>query len=166
MTEEQFFAELTAALRGLPPEERDDILQDFREHFAAGRAEGRSDEEIARSLGSPRQIARELLAARHVERPETRVMAGNVLRAVWAVIGLSFVNLVIVLGPFLGLVGVLLGAWATAIALVLSPLLLPVEVAWGAPTGELLLDFFSSLALAGVGILLVIGLVCPRFMRC
>lgn len=160
VTENQFFSELAAALRGLPAEERDDILQDFREHFEVGRAEGRSDEEIARSLGAPRQIARELLAAHHLERAETRITAGNILRAVWAVIGLSFFNLVVVLGPFLGLVGFLLGLWVTGVSLVVSPLLVVANAALGRlPAAELLLDLFISLTLSGIGILIVIGLV-------
>lgn len=120
----------------------------------------RSEEEIARSLGSPRQLARELLTAYHLEQAETRATAGNVARALWAVIGLSFFNLVFVLGPFLGLVGILLAGWATGLALVVSPLAFLANASLGLlPAGDLLHDFFVSLALAGTGILIVIGML-------
>lgn len=38
---------------------REEILADYRLHFEEGRAEGRSEEDIARGLGDPRILARE-----------------------------------------------------------------------------------------------------------
>lgn len=51
---------------------REDILADYRLHFEEGRAEGRSEEDIARGLGDPRILAREF-----------RIEAGEKTRA-WA----------------------------------------------------------------------------------
>lgn len=99
MTEEQFFTILEDGLKSLPPQERNDIIRDFREHFAAGREEDRSEAEIAASLGSPRLIAKELVAASHLKSVEAKATLSNVVRAVWAVIGLSFFNFVMELGP-------------------------------------------------------------------
>jgi hypothetical protein len=62
MTEQQFLNELEFALTRLASEERNDILQDIKEYFTNGREDGKSDGEIAASLGSPREIAEELLA--------------------------------------------------------------------------------------------------------
>lgn len=61
MTEKQFLNELELALTRLPSDERNDILQDIKEHFTIGREDGKSDSEIAASLGSPKEIAEELL---------------------------------------------------------------------------------------------------------
>ena len=61
MTEQQFLNELEMALTRLPSDERNDILQDIKEYFTNGREDGKSDGEIANSLGSPREIADELL---------------------------------------------------------------------------------------------------------
>lgn len=61
MTEQQFLQQLEQALERLPAEERNDILQDIREYFANGRADGKSDSEIAAELGSPDAIAQELV---------------------------------------------------------------------------------------------------------
>lgn len=63
MNENNFIIELEEALKGLPAEERNDILKDIREYFSDGREDGKEDEEIAASLGSPNVIAAELLDA-------------------------------------------------------------------------------------------------------
>ena len=63
MTENQFISELEQALKRLPAEERNDILQDIREYFSAGRDDGKGEEGIAASLGSPSKIATDLLEA-------------------------------------------------------------------------------------------------------
>lgn len=63
MTENQFINELENALKRLPTDERNDILQDIREYFSDGREDGKAEEEIAASLGSPAKIAAELLEA-------------------------------------------------------------------------------------------------------
>lgn len=63
MTEHQFLLELEAALQPLPKEERNDISQDIREYFSNGRRDGKQDEEIAAELGTPSEIAKELIAA-------------------------------------------------------------------------------------------------------
>ena len=68
MTEQQFLNELELALTRLPSEERTDILSDIKEHFASGREDGKSDSEIASSLGSPKEIAEELLLNQFVEK--------------------------------------------------------------------------------------------------
>ncbi len=61
MTEQQFLQLLEQSLNRLPAEERNDILQDIREYFANGRADGKSENEIAAELGSPDAIASELV---------------------------------------------------------------------------------------------------------
>lgn len=63
MTENQFIKELEHALKPLPSDEINDILLDIREYFTDARGDGKTDSEIASSLGSPRTIAEELLAS-------------------------------------------------------------------------------------------------------
>lgn len=58
MTEDRFLRELEQALQGrLSPAEISEIIADHADFFAAGRAEGSTDEEIAERLGTPAQIA-------------------------------------------------------------------------------------------------------------
>ena len=100
MNKEQFLKQLEASLKRLSIEERQDILQDYEEYFAIGMEKGKSEQEISASLGNPKQIAKELLASYHLDMVEQTTSAGNILRAVWAVIGLGFFNILIVLGTF------------------------------------------------------------------
>lgn len=61
MTEQQFLNELKIALSTLPIDERNDILADIKEYFSNGRDDGKTESDIAASLGSPKEIAAELL---------------------------------------------------------------------------------------------------------
>lgn len=117
MNKKAFMEELALLLERLPREEREDILADYEDHFAAGLEAGKTEEEIARALGNPETIARNFTADYALKAAEENQSAGNILRAVVAIISLGFFNLVFVLGPFLGLVGVLFALVVTGFAL-------------------------------------------------
>ena len=157
MTKDQFLKELEAALSKLPQSEQEDIMQDFIEHFAIGEEEGKSEEDIISALGSPQHIGKEMVATYHIDKVETEVTAGNILRAVWAVIGLGFFNLVIVLGPFIAILGVLLGGWVAGVTFIGSPFLVLINVVVYPSTFEWF-DLFFAIGLCGLGLLIVIGM--------
>ena len=152
-----FLKVLETNLSTLPEGERKDILSDYQEYFDVGKSEGKSEEEIAKKLGNPKQIAKELKTMYHLDQLETEPSTSNFMRAVIGTISLSFFNLVFVLGPFLALVGVFIAFYAAAAVLTLAPflqlidLLLIREFEW--------FPFFASLAFSGLGILLLIGLL-------
>lgn len=158
MNREQFLKQLEGNLQGISSEERQDILQDYEEYFAIGREEGKTEEEMTASLGSPTQIAKELFASHHLEKVETSTTAGNIMRAVWAVIGLGFFNFVIVMGPFIALIGVMFSGWAVGAVFVLSPLLVLVNAVI-APETFTFFDLFVSVALCGIGLFIAIGML-------
>ncbi|WLV25103.1 DUF1700 domain-containing protein [Aciduricibacillus chroicocephali] len=151
MTKHEFMKEMERSLNALPSEERNEILQDFEEHFAIGLAEGKREEEIADALGSPDQIAREMNANRHISTANKNASFGNMVRATWAVIGLSFFNIIVVLGPFVAIVGIILSGWITSGAFIIAPLLAILGILAG---GSNLFDFSVSIALCGIGLLL------------
>lgn len=166
MNRADFLAELARSLSGVPGDERREILADYEEHFRMGLADGKTEEEISASLGQPAAIARAYRADYLVEQASTAKSAGNILRAVLAVVSLSFFNLVVVLGPFLGLVGTLVGLWAAGVGVTLggvavllaalvSPFirLLPPVAATGALGAALI-----GLGLTSLGTLSCIGL--------
>jgi len=157
LTREQFLTQLNSSLNGISSVERQDILQDYEEHFAIGLEEGKTEQQITESLGSPNQIARELMAMHHLDKVETTVTTGNIVRAVWAVIGLGFFNIVIVLGPFIGLLGVIFAGWVTGASFVASPLLVLVNAVINVGTFEFF-DLFVSIGLCGLGILIGLGM--------
>jgi uncharacterized membrane protein len=59
MNKQQFLNELEKNLAGLPKEDVKEILEDYRDHFTIGKKNNRKESEIAESLGSPKQIAKE-----------------------------------------------------------------------------------------------------------
>ncbi|MEK5382211.1 HAAS signaling domain-containing protein [Niallia sp. FSL W8-0635] len=157
MTKDQFFKQLQAGLHKLPSEEQKDIMQDYEEHFFMGMEEGKTEEEIAHSLGSPQQIAKELLATFHLEKVENTVSTGNIFRALWAVIGLGFFNMVIVLGPFIAIVALIVSGWIVGVSFLLSPLLVVVDSVLQ-PSGFEFFRLFMSILLVGLGIFIAIGM--------
>lgn len=157
MTKDQFLKELHSSLKRLSSAERQDILHDYEEHFAIGLEAGKTEEQIAASLGSPNQIAKELLAEFHLEKAEATATTANIIRAVWAAIGLGFFNLVIVLGPFIGLVGVIFAGWAASIGFICTPLLVLANAVIN-PSAFKWFDIFFSMALCGAGIFIAIGM--------
>ena len=157
MTKEQFLKQLHAGLQKLPQEERKDILHDYEEHFFLGMKEGKTEEEIANSLGAPQQITKELLASYHLEKVKNKVSTGNIFRAVWAVIGLGFFNLVIVLGPFIAAAALILSGWIVGVSFILSPILILVDSAFH-PGSFAFFKLFMTILLVGLGIFIVIGM--------
>ncbi|GAA0292802.1 putative membrane protein [Gracilibacillus halotolerans] len=157
MNKENFLKSLNNSLQRLPSSEREDILQDFREHFDIGINEGKSEEEISKALGSPQQIAREMVVTYRLEQVEETTSTGNVLRAVWAVIGLGFFNLIIVLAPFLALAGFVFSGWLAGVSFVAAPILFLVNIIIY-PEVFAFFELFFSLFLSGVGIFLIIGM--------
>lgn len=71
MNKVEFLSALQQGLRSVPPEDRQEILYDYEEHFRIGMEEGKTDEEIAASLGDPRGIARAFTSQynQHTVRP-------------------------------------------------------------------------------------------------
>ncbi|ALX48414.1 HAAS signaling domain-containing protein [Lentibacillus amyloliquefaciens] len=158
MNKEQFLTSLEKGLKKLPHEEREDIMHDFEEHFFNGSADGKTEEQISESLGSPKQIAKELVATSHIEKMEATASTANIFRAVWAVVGLGFFNFIIVFGPFAALLGFILAGWITGVSFVASPLLILVTLIVNLGTFEFF-DMFFSIMLCGIGLFIAMGML-------
>lgn len=163
--EQEFIRILRDRLEGtIRADELEDIVSDYAEHFAIGKTNGRTDEELWRSLGSPEDVAREIRATHLVRRAEDSRSAGNLFRAVVATLGLGLFNLVFVLVPFILLVLMLLLVFIIGViftlfgpvAFVSSVLHLAGVTAfsvWLSPAAGL----FISLGMTSLGLLLIIG---------
>jgi uncharacterized membrane protein len=168
MTRENFLSDLKRALGGMTDQERRDVMYDYEEHFRMGAAEGKSEEEIARSLGNPRMLGKSYAIDVLLEEPKGGggVTATSVLRALFASISLTFFNVIFVLGPFLGLVGGMIGLWAAAASLPLAGLgvlLSPVAAAIVPQYFSLAgmnpaVLFFAGAGVTGLGVLAVLGM--------
>jgi len=167
MKKSEFMAELKRSLRRMSDAERKEILSDYEEHFRSAAAEGRDEEEIAGSLGSPRVLGRSYeIDALLVPEKTGGVRAVSVARALVASVSLTFFNIIFVLGPMIGLVGIMIGLWAGAVSLplaglaaIFSPfaaLIVPGYFSLAFPQAAFL--FFAGIGVAGLGLLAVIGM--------
>ncbi len=149
--------QLEKSLSRLTPIERKDILRDYEEHYTFGLESGKTEEEVSESLGSPRQIAKEILSVYHVERVEEKPSAGNLGRAILAVIGLGFLNLFIVVWLLLIIMSLLFSGWVVGISFVLSPIIVFLD--WLlSDAGFEAFELFLSFTVVGIGIFILIGM--------
>ena len=120
MNKQEFMGKLSYALVNMPYEEKNDILYDYEEHFRIALEKGKTEEEAAGSLGNPEAIAKAYKANAAINKAEADKSVKHITGAVFAVLGLGFVNLVFILGPYLGIVGALLGLFAAAVGIVVA----------------------------------------------
>ncbi|MHB1456190.1 MAG: DUF1700 domain-containing protein [Armatimonadota bacterium] len=69
MKKDEFLSELRNSLGNMPDADKQDVLNDYEEHFRVGMADGRSEEEIAQSLGNPRAIVATFRVSAMLEKP-------------------------------------------------------------------------------------------------
>ena len=156
MNKKDFLNKLSSYLGGIPLEERQDVVNDFEEHFKEGMAEGRTEEDIAGSLGDPRALANQLKASILVSKAEKTASPVNITRAVFATLGLGFFNLIFILGPFIAMAAVLIALFACAIAFTATG----ITVFFAAIFGPLFPQYVSVLFNPAVAIFGSIGVTC------
>lgn len=104
MNRDLFLSELRVALRGLNRQEIDDIVSDYRAHFAEAQTAGRSEQDVADALGDPKRLAKELRAETGLRRWQERRTPGTYFGALVALCGLAAIDLIILL-PLLCVLG-------------------------------------------------------------
>ncbi|MDY7430366.1 DUF1700 domain-containing protein [Bacillus sp. V26] len=157
MNQEQFLQELSKALQPLSQEERNEILFDFEEHITEGMKEGRPEANIIRELGSPKQIAKELMPNVTETAPAVQRPKKNLFQMACSAAAISILNLIFVLGPAIGIFGVYVGFCGAALALSVSPIMFVGMVMFQMNT-HMMLEFFISLMFGSLGLLSCIGL--------
>lgn len=157
MNREQFLQTLSHHLSALPKEERNEILNDYNEYFEHGLLEGKSEKEISENLGSPALIAKEMNISSTFAQVESKMTFSNVISAIGVTIGLSFLNLIIVLGPAIAIAGILLSGWVASFSLLISPLVQLIGIILGFNEAYAF-EIFLGIGFSGLGILLLIGM--------
>lgn len=156
MTKQQFLYELKRELKGLPEHEIDALIEDYEAHFSFGAQNGKTEEHIAKELGSPEHIAREAFAEMNVQRPiPQQTSAASTSRTIFSMLGLLFLNilLAIPIGASIWVAWLALGI--SAIAGIISPFLALLNfLAQQSFSGIVL---FTSITFCGFGILLALG---------
>jgi uncharacterized membrane protein len=165
MNQKQFMEGLRSELSHLSAQEIEEILADYEEHFSEGRRHGRPEEEIARSLGHPRSIARHVMADRDVKAAESSRSISGFLRATLSAIGTGLRSAVLIVGPFvasaiilivfLGMgIAMLVGGLAASITVLVQSAMVPDLYLRFDPKGAALVAF--GIACIG-GVLMMAG---------
>lgn len=157
MTRKQFLEELKKQLKKLPKQDQEEIIRYYEEYFHIALAEGKQEHEVAQSLGTPKQLAKELKATYYIEEMQKSSSFINITMAIWAAVGLGFLNIIFILGPFIAIVATFASLWVTASIFVLTPILVLINAAIQL-NSFIWFEFFVALTISGVGILLLIGL--------
>lgn len=120
----EFIDGLKSNLQGMPLSEIQDILSDYEEHFQIGISKGKSEEEIARELGNPKDIASSYRISYgyndNEEFNQTNNTNADNNRKILMILLVIVFNLVIVLGPYVALLGVIFSFFIAGISIVFS----------------------------------------------
>lgn len=157
MEKREFLKELQNRLNSLPSDEQNEILQDIEEHFNVGLEEGKTETQIADSLGSPHQLAKDIKANYHVEKAKEHTSTENVFKATLAVIALGFLNLIIVLGPLLAVAGIIVSLWGISVSFILQFVAFIGKMII-TPDAFQLFELFFSITIVGIGLFLGVAM--------
>lgn len=151
MNKKQFINVLEKRLAPLPPQERRELISDVESHFLIGIQNGRSEEDIARELGDPNEMARDALGDRFPNHTVNAGRSKGISGKIATRTGLFFCGMLVV--------PLLITLWAGGVSLglitaasVASPVLVMLDYVI---SGDFFpAKFFLSLALLGAGILI------------
>lgn len=167
MNQQEFILQLKVQLSGLPQAEIDDIIRDQEELIRDGISAGRSEAAVLDGLGSPLELARNLKASYRIEKAQDEIklskQMGGAFGAVAALLVLAPFNVIFVLGPFCGVMGLLFGGWAVSFALGIAALaalivFLAQAVFVSAVISAKLASLFIFLGCIGLAVLLLVGM--------
>lgn len=176
MKKQEFLAALRQALSGLPPEERDNVMQYYEDYFLD--AEGESEEEVIRGLGDPQKIADDILREYRELQPHAEPARTRKGISPWLLLVLVLIAIPIGVPLLAVLAGVVLTVLAVLGAVLVGLLCVPAVllaagaaltifsfVLWGAPASAVMTlgGGFVLLALGGLAALLLVKL-CRLFL--
>jgi len=124
MTKPDYLSALRSHLSTLPEDEIADILRDQEEYIRDAVSAGRTEHDVIEGLGDPKAFAHSLTAGRRIETAEKSQRLSMKISGTWsavvAILALAPLNLIFVLGPFLVLLAMVVGGWASAFGLLVA----------------------------------------------
>jgi uncharacterized membrane protein len=108
MNKHAYIQTLKEGLKGLSVTAQSEVLADTEAHFAAGLEAGRTEEEIAKGLGDPARLAREIRAEEGLKRWEMDKTPSSAVTAIIALIGLGALDILILLPLLISIAGTLI----------------------------------------------------------
>lgn len=123
----EYINELTLSLKGIPSQDLADIIEDIQEHFDVGVSKGKTELEISKELGNPKEVARNYISS-FEQYPKDEFNQDlssdnkDTTRKVLVIIALFFFNILVVLAPFMLVWGLLLSFYAMSLGFFFSGL--------------------------------------------
>lgn len=162
MTKQEFLDILSQSLK-VSEAEKKDIIYDYEEHFSIGIENGKTEQELINELGDPKTIAKQYTAAQNLQRAKETPSTKNIFIAVLSAVSLGFFNLIFVLGPFLGLICLILGLFVASCGITISG----IGMMFGTMLGPIFPNLigiaaeipYSALLLFGIG-MTALGILC------
>ncbi len=171
MNKSEFLKNLELMLVELPPDNRKTLLTYYEEMIMAQVRQGQAEEEIVATLDSPKSLAHFHLAEYLLDTAENDLTTSNLFRVMQATLRLGFSNLILLIGPVLGIAGAIFALLATStivmitgLALLLGVFIKPFSIF--STTVPLFFyentiiaagTFFLSIGLIAFGVLFLIG---------
>jgi len=159
MNKQNFMLQLTRELGPLKQSAKQEILADFEEHFVSGQAQGKTENQVAEELGLPKELAQEYIFEAGEGEKKT-IPVGNVGRSIMAVVGLFFLDVMIMLPIIASLFAVVISLWTIPISLLASAIFLMIlpliNFVYAVPYG---LAIIISISFLGLATAISIGLV-------
>lgn len=154
MNRSEFMQILEESLEPLSSQEVYDILYDYEEHFNIGLSKGKTEWEIAKELGNPRDIAKSYIDSSNIHEPPKNTSHKGTLKTILTAIALVLFNMFIVLTPFIAIISILLALYSTSIATIIGGVNLPRTIYLGFHP---LTSISFGIGLIALGILMLIG---------
>ncbi|EHJ07042.1 HAAS signaling domain-containing protein [Staphylococcus simiae] len=156
MTKEQYLHVLRKNLKHMSDDDKEDIINEYVTHFYSGASDGKSEQQICQELGDPKQLAKEHNAFNTLDQAKTHQSFNNIMTAIFAAMGLSLLNFVVILVPFILLLCVMaLLVTFTMIGLI-GPVMLVVKGIIDGFNSILLFDCFMAGLMFGCGLILLV----------
>lgn len=160
----EFIDKLRLNLQGMPSSEVQDILSDYEEHFDIGISKGKSEEEIVRELGNPKDIANSYRSSYGnnynegvINQRNTPTDNNNNILMILLVIAF---NVIIVLGPYIAILGVILSFFIAGISITFSGITLmfgiPFNFIHYIPNPNIITSLSFGIGLIALGVLGII----------
>lgn len=151
----EFLRILEIYLKDLPENEIRDIISDYEEHFHIGLSKGKTEEEISRELGDPKEIAKNYVSSGSTSKFD-RDNKEDYLppRNIFTIILLIFLNAIIILGPYMVVLGILLGIFGTGLGFILGG----IAILFGAPFA-IFIPFLIPHFLTALGFGMALGIL-------
>lgn len=167
MNRNEYLTRLKNALGSMPEDTKNEIIYDFAEHFEVGLEQGKTEEEIAESLGDPKSNAKQYMAEYIVQQAHNKSSGINVFRAIFAAISLGFFYLIFMLPIFAVVFSILVSFFAisfslslSGICVLLATILKPLLPAWISLSNiNPLILIFGSISITSLGLLFGLGTV-------